>query len=178
MVAISRSKVSLYITAAGVNASTVAVSDKISGEIKSYSKSGGEDDVESVPVFGGFVDKEKPTSQFEIEFEIIPDMTLTDWEKYVYATDSIFTTFYTTASQAPNKAIFIQAQDGSNYKSWAFNNCNGVTLEMSHSADDNQTKTLRFKFSPTTGTGVPNFLYKKAALTTFPVWTSLGTGSS
>jgi hypothetical protein len=110
MVAISRSKVKLYIMPADTSASTLASTDVISGEIKSYSKSGGEDDVESDPVFGGYVDKEKPTSQFEMEFEIVPalDSTAIDWEKYVYGYD-VTAAAYTSTSAAGNKAIFIHS---------------------------------------------------------------------
>ncbi len=66
MVAISRSKVNIYIVSADTALSDLTATDIYKGDIKSYSKSGGEKDVESDPVFGGFVDKEKPISQVEL----------------------------------------------------------------------------------------------------------------
>ncbi len=172
MVAISRSKVKIYIAAVDTNPAALASSDLITGEIKSYKKTGGEDDVESDPVFGGYVDKEKPTSQLEVEFEVIPSIgTNSDrWDALIYGTTN---SVYTMNSAAANKSVFIQAQDGSNFKCWGFNNCNGVTWELEHDADDNQTGTFKFKFSPTTSTGQSNFMTKALALTAMPAWTTL-----
>jgi hypothetical protein len=172
MVAISRSKVKIYIAAADTNPASLAATDLIEGEIKSYSKSGGEDDVESDPVFGGYVDKEKPTSQVELAFEVVPSIgTNSDrWDALIYGTTN---SVYTMNSAAANKAVFIQAQDGSNFKSWGFNNCNGVSFDMEHDADDNQTGTFTFKFSPTTSSNQSNFMTKALALTAMPAWTTL-----
>lgn len=189
MVAISRSRTKLWIVAADTVPSTLSLSvyssgntsGFLAGEIKSYSKTGGEDDVESDPVFGGYVDKEKPTSQFELSFEIVPDIDVSgdqtgklEWESLIYAennSDSI----YTTKGSAGNKAIFIQATDGTNSKAWGFNNANAVSLDMEHSADDNQTLTLNFKFSPTDSSGVPNFQYKADTVTNLKTFSSLAT---
>lgn len=177
MVAISRSRTTIYIVAADTAPSALASSDIVTGEIKSYSKSGGEDDVESDPVFGGFVDKEKPRSQFEVSFEVIPALgsTAEDWEALIYGEDTGEAGIYTSALNAANKMIVIQGAEGSDYKSWAFNNCNAVTLDYDHNADDNQTATLNFKFSPTTSAGAPNFMYGKVAATALPLWSALDT---
>jgi hypothetical protein len=172
MVAISRSKVKIYIAPVDTLPSALAATDLIAGEIKSYSKSGGEDDVESDPVFGGFVDKEKPASQLELSFEVVPAIgTSADrWDALIYGLTG---TVYAMNTAAANKAVFIQAQDGSNFKSWAFNNCNGVSWDVEHNADDNQTGTFTFKFSPTTSTGQSNFMTKALAITALPAWTTL-----
>lgn len=188
MVAISRSRTKIWIVAGDTNASSLVSSavysssntnGYLAGEIKSYSKSGGEDDVESDPVFGGYVDKEKPTSQFELSFEIVPDVDADgsgkrEWESLVYAennSDGVFT----TKGTAGYKAIYIQATDGTAYKAWGFNNCNAVSLDMEHSADDNQTLTLNFKFSPTDSEGIPNFQYTAQAVSNLVAWASLQT---
>jgi hypothetical protein len=172
MVAISRSKVKIYIAPVDTNPTSLATSDLITGEIKSYKRSGGEDDLETDAVFGGFVDKEKPISQVELEFEVIPSIgTNSDrWDALIYGTTNSVYTFNTAAA---NKSVFILAQDGANFKSWGFNNCNGVTFDLEHNADDNQTGTFKFKFSPTTPTGQSNFMSKALALTAMPNWTTL-----
>lgn len=176
MVAISRSKVSIYIAPVDTNPSvitgTYATSVKVSGEIVSYSRSGGEDDIETVPVFGGFVDKEKPKSQYEMDFEVIPalDSNQDRWDALIYGTVN---NVYASNLDAVNKAIFIAAVDGTNVKSYAFNNCNGVSWELEHNADDNQTGTFKFKFSPSTPTGIANFQTKATALTSLPAWSTL-----
>ena len=62
--AIGRSKITnIWIEAVDTNPSDLATTDAISGEIKAYNKSGGANEVESDPVFGGFGDKEKTREQ-------------------------------------------------------------------------------------------------------------------
>jgi hypothetical protein len=174
MTAISRPKVKLYFTAAGVNPSAVAATDSITGEITSWSKSGGEDDVESVPAFGGFIDKEKPISQITIDLEITPSIetaTSDRWDAMIYGTTN---SVYTYNSAAANKAVFIQAQDTAlGTKSWAFNNCNAMKLDVEDKADDVATYKLSFKFSPQTAAGISNFMTKGTAVTSLPAWTTL-----
>ncbi len=179
MTAISRNKVSIYITDAGVNPSAVADTDIIKGDIKSYSKSGGENDVESDPVFGGYVDKEKPMTQIEISLDVIPklDSDQSRWDALTYATDTTRTDVYTMASQTStqpgDKAIFISATDGTNSKSWAFNNASVTVFDLDHNADDNQSGKITFKFSPTDDNGVSNFMTAATSLADLPAWTAL-----
>lgn len=178
MTAISRSKVSIYVTEAGVAPSAVASTDMISGQIKSYSKSGGENDVESDAVFGGFVDKEKPISQVEFTFEIVPKVNEDQdiWDAMTYGLDSAGV--YTMASGSSttdrtSKAVFITATDGTNSKSWAFNNCDVTMLDFDHNADDNMTANMTMKLSPTNDNGVSNFMTKGTTLAGLPAWTAL-----
>lgn len=172
MTAISRSKVKIYIVAAGTNASALAATDIVTGEIKSYAKSGGDDSVESDPVFGGFVDKEKPASQLKLEFDVIPSLESADrWDALVYGTVN---NVYTSNTVAANKAVFIQALTGTGtYKSWGFNNCNGVSWDFDHNADDNQTGKFSFNLSPADSSGIANFMTKAVAVTTLPAWSTL-----
>ena len=174
---ISRDKVKIWILAADVAPSTVADEDAIVGEIRSWDLSGGDDDVESEPVFGGFVDKRKPREQFEISFDIVPQIgsESEDWESFIYTEDGTNTGVYTSVGSTDDRCIYIEAKDGSAYKSWGFNNCNSVTLDMSHSADDNMEASLSFKFAPANSAGIPNLQYKKAAVTTLPLWSELDT---
>jgi hypothetical protein len=171
MTAISRSTVSIYIATAGTNPSALTATDKITGEIKSYNLSGGDDDVESDPVFGGYVDKEKPQSQYEIEMEVIPSLESADrWDALIWGTKG---TVYSGDVAAANRMVAIHAMSGTNHKSWAFNNANGVAFERSHDADDNQTGTFRFKLSPQTGSGVSNVQTKAVHVTALSAWTTL-----
>lgn len=176
MTAISRSRVvNIYIADAGTNASALASSDAISGEIKSYSKSGGDQDVESDAVFGGFVDKEKPREQVEVSLEIIPSLENADrWDALAYGADT--TLVYTMAGQTTDKAVFIDADSdgaGANPKSWGFNNCQVVVLDIDHNADDNQSLNMNLKFSPTNGSNVSNFMTYATGVESLPAWTAL-----
>jgi hypothetical protein len=175
--AISRSKVKIWIVPVDTAASTLALTGTtalapITGEIESYSKSGGELDVESVPVFGGFVSKEKPRSQVELAFDIIPDVNqLGRFETFAYGKNADNRFVYST--DPSDKAVYIQAQDGSNYLTYGFNNCNVVSFDFDHTADDNRTATLNLKFSPTDESGVSNLQADTVVVTSLTAWTAL-----
>lgn len=181
MAAISRSKVKIWIVAADTTPSSLLSNTTfngsnlgyIAGQIQSYSQSGGETDTESVPVFGGYVDKEKPVSQVELAMDIIPDVSTNPdiWESFIYGTNA--SGVYVMSGTASDRAIFIQAQDGSSFKSTAYNNCGAVKVDLEHNADDNQTKSISFKFSPTTSAGISNYMSKALAVTALPAWTTL-----
>ena len=187
MTAINRSMVRIWVVAAGVNPSALSTSvwstsntsGYIAGQIKSYTKSGGEVESESDPVFGGFVDKDKPAAQFELEFEIVPaiESSAFEWETLAYSLNSTSgTAVYTTKGvDLTDRAVFIQANSGSAYKSWGFNNCNVSVLEQEHQADDNMTQNLKLTFSPTDSTGIPNLQYSKQIVTSLTNWSSLAT---
>lgn len=181
MAAISRSKVKLWIVAANAQPSTLLANTTfngsnlgyIAGQVRAYNRSGGEDQVDSQAVFGGFVDIEKPRSQYELELEVVPDVDTNPdiWDAFIYGTNA--SGVYATNAEAANKAVYIQAQNGANSKSWAMNNCNAVSFELGHNADENQTGTIRFKFSPTDANGIPNVMTKALAVTALPNWTTL-----
>jgi len=189
MTAISRSKVKIWIADADTNASTLtdtggswSALEPLKGEIKSYSKSGGEEDVESDPVFGGFVDKEKPITQLELSFDIVPSLEDGDrWDSFFYAKDTqtstaaynVYTLASDTSEQSPDKAVFIQATDGTEYRSWGFNTAKVTMLDLEHNADDNQTYSMTLKFSPTTSNGVSNFMIADTAIVSLPDWSAL-----
>lgn len=183
MTAISRNKVKIWIESTGTAASALVETAAIAGEIKSYSKSGGERDVETDPVFGGFVDKEKPISQVELAFEIVPDISTTAkadrWDSFAYSADSA-TGVYTMAGDITDKAVFIAASDGTTGKAWGFNNCSVIVYDIEHNADDNQTSNMTMKFSPTNTAGVSNFMTvgtsgatPLAVVNKLPAWTAL-----
>ena len=182
--AIARSKVKIYMDIAGENPSALVDGDVIAGEIVNYSKSGGGSDLESVPAFGGFIDKEKPEEQFEITMEVVPNLSdataALRWEAMKYTTDTTAAGIYTsaagtggTAVPAGKKMIVIQALNGSVYQSYAFNNCDVTTFELDHAADDNRTGTITFKFSPTTEDGSPNLQVGAVAATALENWADL-----
>ena len=181
MGAISRSKVKIWVLPADTHGTALLRSTVyngsnngyISGQIQNYTQSGGETDVESVPVFGGFVDKEKPISQVELGFDIIPDnSTLPDlWESFIYGTNAMGV--YVMSGSVTDRAIFVEAQEGSTFKSVAYNNAGAVKLDMEHNADDNRTTSVSFKFSPTTAAGISNYMSKNLSVTALPNWTTL-----
>jgi len=180
MTAISRSKVSIYIVDADTAISSLAATDVITGEIKSYSKSGGEKDVESDPLFGGFVDKEKPISQFELSLDIVPsvgaDASLFDEMAYAVQTVSsktVYTSSSATAYQPSDKMVVIYATDGTTHKTLAYNNCNVTVLDIEHNADDNRTYNMTLKLAPETSEGKPNFMTGNLAATAMPEWSTL-----
>lgn len=190
MTAISRRLTKIWVvpkdTAASSLVTTSAYSSStplgyIAGEVKSYSKSGGGTDVESDPVFGGFVDKEQPTSQIELSFEIVPSFEYGDlWEAMVYGYDESNGAYTSTATKPSNRAIFIEALNGTtSAKGWGFNNAFVTAPDMEHNADDNQTRNMTFKLSPETEVGVTNILFNSTikdtsfeSITDLPAWSA------
>jgi hypothetical protein len=190
MTAISRSKTKIWIVAADTVPSTLTYSatadieatDKgyFKGDISSYSKSGGEKEVESQAVFGGYVDKEKPTSQIEVSLEIVPllDATKADrWDFMAYAKDvanaGIYTSASETSTQPDDRMIVIEAASGALYKTVMYNNCNVTVLDLEHNADDNRTYNMTLKFSPTDDNGVANSATSDIAATAMPAFSAL-----
>lgn len=161
---------SIYIVAADVNASALASSDKIVGEISNWARSGGEEDVESIPVIGGFVDKESPRSQYELSFDVIVQNTATStldrYDTYQLGTG------LTSAGESIVKAIYIGHITGGFSKLTGFNNCRAVTWEPEMAADDMLRGTITFKFAPTTALGVANLKTSTISGSTLPqlVW--------
>ena len=179
MTAIKRDFVRIAIVASATNATDLASTDFISGEIKSYSKSGGEKDVESVPHFGGDVDKEKPRSQFELSFDVTPSMgDAAKWEEIAYGSATIGSnSAYLSNVDPSEKAVFIEASNAADKMTWAFDNCGVTVLDMEHDAEDNMTKTLNLKFSSENTSGRANFVAMKLAASVFPNWAALPNGS-
>lgn len=184
MTTISRNKTKIWIVDADTNASdlnftaysTSNTDGYITGEIKSYAKTGGATEVESDPVFGGFVDKEKPQTQFEVSFDVVPSLENGNlWESLAYITQTVDSkTIYVSGGSISDRSVFIEAEDSTNSVGYGFNNCNVVVLDMEHNADDNQTKSLNLTFSPTTRLDIPNFISSSTtADTTFDSVTDL-----
>ena len=189
MTAISRSKVKIWIVDADTAPSTLIDLEKssldhkgyIAGQIKSYSKSGGERDVESDALFGGYVDKEKPVSQYEISLEIVPALEspyVNLWDSLAYNEDGQNAGVYTSASAggtAPSdQMVVIQGIVGTGtFKSLAYNNCNVTVLDLEHNADDNRTYNMTMKLAPEDTSGVANFMTGAVAATALPAWSAL-----
>jgi hypothetical protein len=154
MTAINRDMVSIFIAgSADVNGSAIATTTyKISGEITSHNLTGGTQDIESVPAFGGFIDKEKPREQFEISMEVVPkiDSNADRWDVFKYGAGGL------SSGQGNECTICIQAQSGANFKTTMLNHARATAWEPSHSADDNAMGTITFKFSPEDDLGVAN----------------------
>ena len=179
MSAINRKLVSIAIMDAATNASSVASTDWIKGEIKSYTKSGGDKDVESDPHFSGDVSKEKPRNQIEVSFEVTPSTTdLSKWEAIAYGSVVVgANTVYLSSVDPGDKAVFIQTEDGANVSTHAFDNARVTMLDMEHNADDNMTKNLNLKLSSENESGRANFFMVETLASTAPNWATLPNGS-
>lgn len=151
----------IYVVASGTNGSSLTAADMIVGEIENWSLSGGQQDVETVPVFGNgstlaYLNKEKPREQFEVSFDVyISDAassTLDRWDIYKFGSGPC-----SSATEGSTRAIFIESTtDGTKFKTIAMNNCQAVTWEPGQAADDFMKGTMTFKFSPTTSASAAN----------------------
>jgi len=153
MAGIFPSETSVYIVAAGTNGSAVTAADKVIGEITSWSQSGMDRETESIPVIGGFVDKENPRSQGEISFDIIVQNTVAStidrWNTMTMLNGL-------SANEPVSKAIFIYSTNGTTSMGLGINNCDINSMERTMDADDMLRYSVTFKFSPTTALGASN----------------------
>jgi hypothetical protein len=74
---------------------------------------------------------------------------------------------------ASPKAIFIEAKRGSQYLSLGFNNCDSVSIELSHSAESTREGTIEFTFPHVTDQGVFNYQFKESAVVGLSDWEDL-----
>jgi hypothetical protein len=153
MAGIFPNETSVYIVAAGTNGSALTAADKVVGEITNWSQSGMDRDVESIPVIGGYVDKENPRSQGEISFDVIVQntaaSTLDRWNTYAMSSGL-------SSDEPVSKAIFIYSTNSSTHLTLAINNATLTSMERTMDADDMLRYSVTFKFSPTTALGTSN----------------------
>lgn len=171
MGAIQPEEATILINVAGVNPSAAATAgDVITGFVTNFSESGGEEDVESNPVFGGGnIDKDKPRTQIEVSFDVIMQ----------YGTDALKFDEYkwgsglTSAGSGESKMITIEFTDGTNFYSRAYNNAKAVTFEPSSDAENFLEGTITFKLSPTTSDGSANLQVDDAAVSALADWSAI-----
>lgn len=155
--AIFPEEATVYIGAADAASSACL---EVTAEITNFSESGGDEDVESTPVFGGGnIDKIMPRSQVEVSFDIVlrynsAASTALKWDEYKWGT--LVSSTVNSSSSASAKVIYIQFTDGSLYYTRGYNNARAVTFEPETAADDMMKGTITFKLSPTDADGSPN----------------------
>jgi hypothetical protein len=153
MAGIFPNETTVYIVNANVNGSALATSDRVIGEITNWTQSGMDRETESIPVIGGFVDKEQPRSQGEISFDIIvantSTTTLDRWNNMAMSTGK-------SDAEPVDKAVFIYATNGTTSTTLGINNANITSMERKMDADDMLRFSITMKFSPTTSLGVSN----------------------
>jgi hypothetical protein len=156
----------IYIVNADVDGSSLASSDEVTGEVSNFSESGGEKDIETIPVFGGGnLDKESSRSQIEVSFDVElqyspPNGNVSKWDEFKYGSG------LTSATEGVSKAIYVQWSDGTNYYTRAYNNAKAVTWNPESGADGNLRGTITFKLSPTTSAAAANLQVVETAAST------------
>jgi hypothetical protein len=162
----------VWIGAAGAStAACVAVT----AEVTNFTESGGEEDKESVAVFGGgFIDKTKPRTQIEVSFDVViryssTPSTVLKWDQMKWG--AIAGSTVTASSNPTANVIFVQFTDGTNFYTRAYNNAYAVTFEPETAADDMAKGTISFKLSPNTPTAVSNIKITNLHASTITSWT-------
>lgn len=154
----------IYIVPNGTNGSDLVSSDRVETEVTNFSESGGEQEVESLPVFGNaFVDKTNPRSQIEVSFDVLlqhnpSNGSVLKWDDYKYGSTSGINT-------PSKKSIFVEFSSGSDYYTRAYNNARAVSWNPESGVEDNLSGSITFNLSPSTNDGVSNFEYEEAAAT-------------
>jgi len=180
MPAIERDGIKIYIVDTSVAPSDLASSDVYTGSITNYSQSGGDQEFETTNAFGGDIQRTMPRSEFEVSMEVTPSYTneIDEYASLFMGEDGSNSGVYTSALQAPLKQVFIEADDGSNQVTHAFNNARVVSFEPEHAADDTKTLNITFNVPPTTESGVPNYQAVADSATNVTDWSSLDTLSA
>ena len=142
----------------------------VEAEITNFSESGGEEETESVPVFGGGnIDLVKPRTQIEVSFDVVlrhsaDSSTVLKWDSYKWG--DITSDSVDSAGSAASNTVYIEFTDGTNFYTRGYNNAKGVQFEPESSADDMLRGTMTFKLSPTDATGNANLKVTSLAATT------------
>ena len=160
--AIFPEQATIYITDTSIAPADLASSDAVEAEVTNFSQSGGEEDLESIPVFGGGnIDKINPRTQIEVSFDVIirydsSSDNLLRWDSYKFG--AISSDQVTSSGDAVYKRVYVQWSDGTYYYTRAYNNARAVTFEPESSAEDYLKGTVTFKLSPTEASGSPNHI--------------------
>lgn len=174
MPAIERDGITIYIVDTGVATSDLASTDEYNGNITNYSQSGGTQEFEVTNAFGGDIRRTMPRDEFELSLEITPSYTdeVDDFASLFMGEDTTNTGAYTSAKQAPLKQVFIEADDGTNQVTHAFNNARVIDFEPDHTADDTKTLNMTFNCAALTESGQPNYAAISDSATNFPDWST------
>ena len=173
MGAIFPEEATVYIGDVDINPSALVAASgtlDVTGEITSFSESGGEEDVDQIVVFGGGnLEKVKPRTQIEVSFDIAmqydPDEgESTKWDGYKWGSG------LTSAGNAPSKSVAITFTDGTNYYTRVYNNVKAITFEPETDAEDYLKGTITFKLNPTTSDGTENLKVSATALSDISDW--------
>jgi len=175
MPAIERDGLTIYIVDTGTAASDLAESDKYKGSVTNYSQNGGTQEFETTNTFGGDIRRTLPREEFEFTLEVTPayENEVEEYTSLFMGEDGTNQGVYTSAQQAPLKQIYVEADDGSNPFTHAFNNARATSYEPDHSADDTRTLTVTFNVPPLTESGQPNHQVEATAATDLTDWSSL-----
>lgn len=178
---INRRDISIYIVDKDTDASTLTDSDKIIGRIEDYTLSPGDQNVDYTYLFGGTIETEEPEGETTIDFEIVPRVEdELFWEKLRYEKDET-AGVWVTPKEPKRLAVFIAIDDGGdNATGIAFNNALISALETSHSAEENQSKSISLTLAPETADGISNFMANSkeedaeyGSITDLPGWSAL-----
>jgi len=161
--AILPEEATIYIVDNGVLPSTLSSDDAVQAEVTNFSESGGDEDVESVVVFGGGnIDKVNPRTQIEVSFDVVLryGTGATKWDAFKWGAT------LTSAGDSPKQDIYIQFSDGTLFYTRNYQAARGVSFEPDASADDLIKGTMMFKLSPTDADGDANFKVTSTAAST------------
>jgi hypothetical protein len=176
MQAIERINTKIYIVDAGTNATDLAETDIFKGEITEFSQSGGSREKETTHTFGGDITRSLPRGEFELSLSITPSYGgEEEWVSQFFGEDPTNSGYYTSSQDPTDKAIFIEASDGTVTTTHAYNNLQAVTEEVTQPADEVRTFEITFNTSPQTQTGLPNYMWSNVEATSLVDWSALET---
>jgi len=153
MAGVFPNETTIYIVAANTNASSLASSDAVKGEISSWSQSGFGQKSDYKNLFGGQLEIEKPREAGEMSFDVSVNnaaaSTLDRWDTYNFSDG-------TSASETQNKMVYIGHYTGGKLKVLALNNVRVTTGDTEMNADEELMKSVTLECASTTPLGTAN----------------------
>jgi len=159
----------LTIEAAGAGTTT-----SITGEVTSFSQTGGTEDTSDIAVFGGgIITKEETPDQIEVQFEIIPYDDLWPFSsRYGAAVTTNSVNVVTSDGTRLRQRVTITWAVGFDSASpkvpnsgkalrYTYVNCLNVSVDPSEDADGEQTATVTLKLSKTDADANPQFVVEQ-----------------
>jgi len=174
MAQIFPNEVSVIIGAAGAVSSTAA-NKTFTTYLSNFKVTLPSKDISSVPLFGGaYVAEKKPSDPIEMSFDFVMDYSVgLLFAQLLVGSTLDGSTAIGSKDAGTDKAIYVQAQSGSNYYTHALNNATCTSVEKELAADGYMTGSVTLKAVSATNAATPLSNYKEAAAAASTiVWSS------
>lgn len=138
--------------------------------ITNWSQSGGDTETETINIFGNAnIQKRSPRNEIEVSFDfVMRSGGALLFEQLMMGSTLDGSTAVDSSMAADEKVVYVELQDeeGSTYKTYAYNNVLCTTYEAEMSAEDHAQGSVTLKTAATTAAAAANMKIVKGAAST------------